>query len=301
MLRNKGEISTKMIVLILIGIASFVVLLIFLFRLDIGGESDIQMCRNSVIIKATASLSRETVPLKCPRKYVCITKNGDCAGMIKPKRINVRSDYEIYEALAEEMVDCWYMFGEGEYDYIQNDLLKKNYCSICSQILFDESLSKIYGINKTISKDEFYNYLATHLVSGRDVTYAEYILGTRDIDGLKQEISRSKDNPEGISSFGEIEIGKQYFLVMGITSGTSTFKWVLVATATVPLTIFSGGIAGIELAAGAMLISGHTSPHIGAIIVEGKGIKNEFMAPTIVEADPEQFEELKCGEVLTFS
>ena len=41
------------------------------------------------------------------------------------------------------------------------------------------------------------------------------------------------------------------------------------------------------------------SPSIGAITVEGDGVKNKFMTPTIQEASSEEFKALNCDDILT--
>ena len=41
------------------------------------------------------------------------------------------------------------------------------------------------------------------------------------------------------------------------------------------------------------------TPEIGAIIVEGNGVKNNFMAPTIQEANSNSLKKLNCYDVVT--
>ena len=139
---KKGEMSTQQIIMMIVLITSFVVILFFLFRLNLGGESQDQLCQNSVMMKASP-LSSSSTPLNCYRNYICITEDGSCEGLVKPEKIKVKSLDEIYEALANEMADCWWVFGEGKVNYVGDDLTYNNYCSICSQILFDDSLNEI--------------------------------------------------------------------------------------------------------------------------------------------------------------
>ena len=42
-------------------------------------------------------------------------------------------------------------------------------------------------------------------------------------------------------------------------------------------------------------------PKIVAILVEGDGVENYFMAPTIIQADSERFSEIGCKDILTLS
>ena len=57
----------------------------------------------------------------------------------------VKTETEVYGILADEMADCWWMFGEGKVNYVGKDLPEKQlYCSICSQLAFDNSLEEIF-------------------------------------------------------------------------------------------------------------------------------------------------------------
>lgn len=302
MINKKGELSTQQIVLIIILITSFAVILFFLFRLGLGERSEEQLCHNSVVQKASVF---SDAPLQCYRDYICITRDGSCEGLIKPKKIKVKSLDETYETLANEMADCWWMFGEGKVEYVGKDVTKNNYCSICSQIYFDGSLETLEGVeDKKISKDELYNYLAENEYSN-EKTYSEFLFGTNDLSLFEQE------------SFGNIEIGKQYFNVMGITSGVKNIWGSGIGVGGVAYTtigllnLFSlgppGWIAGTIVVgsaaatAGALTISDLVEPEIGAIVVQGNGIENQFMTPTIVETESAKFSALNCEEILTYA
>lgn len=306
---KKGEITTQQIVLLLILLVSFIIILFLLFRLDLFGQSDSEICHNSVVMKGNP-VSKEAVPLKCSRSYVCITKDGDCEAMTKPEVEKVKTKEEIYNVLAEEMANCWWMFGEGKVDYVADaTLLKNNYCSICSQILFDSSLREIEGIDGEISKDELYDYLAKTKMPDKDITYSYYLFGTNDINRLKSRLSSQAGEEV---SFGTIKVGKQYFVVTGITSEVNTIGWILRGAfvgALGAVTVASGGftvvaigvvVGGTAGGVAADEISDLVSPEIGAITIEGKeGVKNKFMVPTIQEANSGEFKLLNCEEILT--
>ena len=304
---KQAELSTQQIVLIIILIASFIVILFFLFRLGIGEESEEQLCRNSVLQKASVF---SEAPLQCYRDYVCITKDGSCEGLIKPEKIKVKSLDEVYGTLANEMADCWGIFGEGKVDYVGTDFTKNNYCSICSQIYFDDSLENLEGVkDKKISKDELYDYLTNNEYS-KDQTYSQYLFGTNNFGALKQEALQE----QGVGTFGKIEIEKQFFVVMVITNEVGTIPWVLTAAAgtvagivialnpigwvATGVTIVATSIVGSSV--GAAYAEG-VEPEIDAIVMEGNGISNNFMRPTIIEADSNKFEVLNCEDILTYA
>lgn len=318
-MEKRGELTTQQIVLLIILITSFVVVLFFLFRLDLGKESKSEICHNSVIMKGSSVLPEESVELKCNREYICITEDGSCEGLTKPKKFEVDSVEEVYEVLADKMAECWWMFGEGKVDYIGDKVAKRNYCSICSQILFDDSLEILFDDSLEnleeveegkISKDELYDYLSENEISEGE-TYSDYLFGTSDIENLKQQISEHEENTELIRTFGSINIGEQYYVVMGITSEIgNTYKWIGVGVGvlSIPAFIASAPVTGVILIGSGVLagttggsVAGLFEPEIGAITVEGEGIPNEFMAPTIQKASQEMFEVLNCKDVISYA
>lgn len=308
-----GELTTQQIVLLIILLISFAIILFLLFRLNLGKESEKELCHNSVMLRGAAAVPSEATPLKCSRTYLCITKDGSCEGLTKPEIEKVKTKEEIYQVLADEMADCWWMFGEGKVDYIGDKLTHKNYCSICSQVLFDDSLSEIEGIGGRIDKEEVYTYLFENEIE-EDVKYSYYLFRQNDFEELRQEISNEQG---GEFDFGMIEIGKQYYVVMGIVSSVKK-----------PWKAISGGLAsyyglgalrtffkispagwvsgiivgGVTVAGGvALTVSDLIDPEIMAVTVPGQGIDNQFMAPTIQEAESAKFKSLNCEEIITLS
>lgn len=305
---KRGELTTQQIITLIILLVSFAVILFLLFRLNLGGESNKEICHNSVVLKANPALPADSVTLDCDRTYICVTEDGSCEGMYNPIVEKVKTLDEVYEVLANEMSDCWWMFGEGKVKYISDTVLERNYCSICSQILFDDSLNNIEGIEDSIDKNELYEYLANNEVK-EGTTYSEYFFGTNDVESLKQSII-----DEGAStdlSFGEIVVGEQYYVVMGIISQIgNTYKWIAAGVGVLALPVILSGsfVYGAVIAAGAGVagtvgddIAGLVKPEILALIVAGDGIENEFMAPTIIETNPEKFSRINCHEILTYT
>src|SRR4030043_1597502 len=165
---KKADITTQQIVLLIILIASFAVILFFIFRLNLGKTSVEEVCHNSVVSRSSSVLPEESIPLNCQTTYICITKDGSCekmSGSFEKKKV-ATSD-EVYSVLANKMADCWWMFGEGKLNYVGEDLLSGNlYCSICSQLAFDNSLNDIFS-NGEIDKKNLYDYLSKTNISGK--------------------------------------------------------------------------------------------------------------------------------------
>jgi hypothetical protein len=310
--KKKGELSSEQIIVLAVLIMSFLAILFFIFRMEFGKESNMEVCHNSVVMRGSSVIPTDAVPLKCSREYVCLTKDGSCEGMTKSTIIKVKTKDELYGILAEQMANCWWEFGEGKINYVTSTMTKNNYCSICSQLFFDNSLNEIEGIDKNISKDEFYNYLSFTTVPNKNITYSKYFFGTDDISTLREQISNQAGKEV---SFGDIKVGGQYFVVMGITSQVKAITWVLggtaiggmavigLATAGIGtaafLAVVAGDVAGGAIGKGVAGISGLFSPQIGAIVVDGEGIKNKFMAPTIQGANSDEFKLLNCEDIVT--
>jgi len=312
---KKAELTTQQIVILIVLIMSFVVILYFLFRLNLGESSEKEICHNSVVMKGNPVLSKGDVSLNCKKTYVCLTEDGSCEAMTNPNIKKVETLPEIYKVLADEMADCWWMFGEGKIDYVGDKVLKKNYCSICTQLAFDESIKEsIEGIAEgKIDQDAFYDYLSeTPMLKGGE-TYTEYFFGTKDLESLKADILNSENNLKGIGTFGTINLDEQYFVIMGITTEIgNTYKWLGGAAAGIGVvSLFIPGInlvtsaiifgAGAGTVVGGGTMAGLFEPKIAAITVKGDGIDNEFMTPIIIEAKSETFELLNCKDILTLT
>jgi len=310
-MNKKGELTTQQIVILIVLIMSFVVILYFLFKLNLGESSEKEICHNSVVMKGNPVLSKGDVSLNCKRTYICLTKDGSCESMTNPDIKKVETLPEIYKVLADEMADCWWMFGEGKVKYVGDKLLQNNYCSICTQLAFDDSIKEsIEGIEEgKVNQDAFYDYLSETPMSEGGKTYTEYFFGTNNVPGLKADISGHEDNTEGATTFGTISIDKQYFVATGIVSEVGK-TWKILGAGLGVLAIISplGWVAGaIVVTSGVAAatygedVSEFFKPRIVAILVEGDGVENYFMAPTIVETRAETFELLNCKDILTLT
>lgn len=302
MKKTKGEITTEQIVLLVILLVSFIVILFLLFRLDLGKKSDSEICHNSVVMRGNSVIPADAVPLKCSRTYICITKDGSCENMTKPIIKKVATKDEVYSALAEEMANCWWTYGEGKVDYVGKDLLSThNYCSICSQIAFDDSLKEVQGVESGINEDELYNYLSVTPAPDKGMNYAEYLFGTNNINQLKGQTFKGEDGKDiTAQTFGTLNLNKQYFVLMGITSEVSGRGWKVAAVIGLTAAGFFTGGGGWALAGTILgtLITAY-GDEVVAVIVPGNGISNNFMAPTIQEANSESLSKLSCYDIIT--
>lgn len=295
---RKGEMTTQQIVTMIILIASFAVILFFLAQLGLGTETDSEICHNSVVTRgAGISEIADAVPLECKREAVCISKSGECEKMYKPKVIEVDDKIDVYKALAEEISNCWWMFGEGRVNYVGDTTLPKLYCSICDQVGFDSSVKEIFEGDE-FDKKEFYYYMSLANIT-EEKTYTEYLYGTNDLEALS-----------GGLPYGKINLDKQYFILTGMTSDVSTLGWAAIgAGALIGGTIYTVATGGTGLIAGVLAVGvagvggaavgGGTAYFVAPIIEDWMG--NKQISPSLIEANSKEFDNLKCEEIATRS
>ena len=204
-INKKGELTTKNLITIIVLITSFVIILFLLFRLDLGAVTDKEICHNSVVLKSKAQgLVGE---LDCKTNYVCISGGGECEEISPDETINVNADNkeEIMKVIADEMADCWWMFGEGELAYLGTDF-QGEHCAICSEIKFD---SLIQDELPEITYLEFYNYLSQTMKSDTE-SYLRYLYESFNVESV-QEINDKISIAEEI-----IDTKEKFVIVTGI-------------------------------------------------------------------------------------
>ncbi|MBU2503438.1 MAG: hypothetical protein KJ879_00065, partial [Nanoarchaeota archaeon] len=111
MLSKRGELTTKQLVTIIILITSFIIVLFLLFQLNLGETSDKEICHNSVTLRAKASVFSGS--LDCKTNYLCVSSGGSCEGITETStaEVDAGNKTQVMEALADEMVSCWWQFG----------------------------------------------------------------------------------------------------------------------------------------------------------------------------------------------
>ncbi len=197
---KKGEMTTKQLVTIIILILSFSVILFLIFRLDLGTTSNKEICRNSVLLSEKTDF--KSSPLDCRTNYLCISSDGECEGFSSTSEVKATTKNETMKALAEEMADCWWMFGEGEIDYVSKfpGLLDKNVCAVCSLVSFE-------GLDEEITHEEFYMYLSENKKSSSQ-TYSQYLYASNDLSDLRGLFpKRYFEN--------NLDLSKEYFILTG--------------------------------------------------------------------------------------
>jgi len=270
---KNAEITMKQIVVMIVLIISFAVILYFIVQLNLGEESTKEICHNSVVLKGS-SVAGEITSLNCKRTYLCLTQGDDCVeeGMPDATRIEkVSNKKEFFGILAEEMADCWWMYGEGEINYIGGiEIQKKLYCSICSQVAFDESIKELFEGKNTFSQKEIYDYLYSTKMPGKEINYSDYLFS-------------AAKKP---SNFRNVNLNEQYFILMGILPEKNRNAWLSIVSAS-PLVSATAGVVG------SLLFPNDTADFIGFLI---KGDKLETYRVSILNS--EDYKKLNCYDVV---
>lgn len=181
---KKGELTTKQLVTIIVLITSFIIVLLLFFRLDLGQTTDKEVCRNSVTLAGQAKLA--SGPLDCRTNYLCISGGNTCDSLSQTSEIEVDPEdkNQILMAIADEMSDCWWQFGEGKVNYGDTALFEKRVeYALCSIVAFDD---EVQGKVSEIGYQEFYEYLRTAQKS-QSQTYLQYLYGTNVLQGIDSE------------------------------------------------------------------------------------------------------------------
>lgn len=294
-MRNKrGELTTQQIVTLVILITSFAIILFFIFRLGLGEETDKEICHNSVVTRALSILPADTVPLKCKKEYVCLTADGTCEKMTSPVIKKVGDEQELYGVLADQLADCWWMFGEGELNYAGDAALSTtHYCSLCSQIAFDDSIKdEIFAGQDTFSRAEFFDYMNKHEVK-EGITYHQYLYDYR-----MQEFNID------YSKYGSYSLDSQYYAMMGITDKISDYtKWAFAGVAVVGLVVATPIVGPSSLVLGSVLFgagsAGGTYFFLTPVLEGKSGL--DYTRASLVEVNSNEFKALGCEEISSLS
>ncbi len=204
---RKGELTTQQIVTIVIILASFVILLYFLFRINPGETSSKQICYNSIVLSSKGAGLIGS--LDCKTNYMCLS-GGDSCNDFNPTvtaKVDVAKKEEVLKALADEIADCWWMFGEGKIDYVSS-VAGDSHCAVCSRVKFDK---KIQDTIKEITYAELADYMKTHQ-SNHDTSqsYLKYLYGANSLESSNTELKDFNINSIPIKT------SNNYVIVTGI-------------------------------------------------------------------------------------
>jgi hypothetical protein len=123
---SKRGVGPKFFVGLVIAIAGFVIVLFFIGKFGFQDLGVDEVCKFSVLSRATTPAGKNLVPLKCTTDKICLTKGlfGKCeqfAGEENVVKVKLSGDdrdvaAKIEEVSAKAMYDCWQMMGQGKLD-----------------------------------------------------------------------------------------------------------------------------------------------------------------------------------------
>lgn len=203
---KKADLTANQIIAIVVLIVSFAVILLFFFMLDLKKSTDIEVCRNSVVMKSIKVFGGLT-SFNCKTQDVLIKET-------EPEKI--------YAKLAELQRECFWMFGELKIDFA------KDTCAICSIIEFEKK-------DAQLSISDYVNYLQKTNIPGEDVSYAFYLYrqpklqpqGANRIDASKKYMVLFKKEEYstvfGVKLINPFKTGEAIHSVVGIKPYTSDY------------------------------------------------------------------------------
>ncbi len=212
---KRGELTTQQIIMIIILIASFVILLYFLFRINPAETSSKQICYNSVVLLDKGS--GLVGSLDCKTNYLCLSGGDGCADFNPTVTASVDPSKKegVMKEIADEMADCWWMFGEGKINYGTAEGTSIKY-ALCSIIEFDK---KVQEKVPEISYSELYQYMQAHQSShATSQSYLQYLYGVNDVNLL---VVQSQFHVNVAQD--KIDTSKKYSIITGIDDNVSPF------------------------------------------------------------------------------
>ena len=216
---KKAEMSSKMIVSLVLLITGFIIILSVFFSFDWESNTDAQVCHQSVLLRATSNqiVSMDLTQLNCKTQKHCLTSSlfffffesvfkGD--DEVKKKRVSEIE--EIQRFISDEVVDCWSMMGEGKVSVFSPSIAQKvglgtvySSCVVCSRIAFDEDLKISQNELKNL---DLYDYMKKTKISGKEITYAEYFSDSQTVPDVGQGDEIKFSVPEVSKENGKTEL-----------------------------------------------------------------------------------------------
>lgn len=181
---KKGEMTSKQLVTIILLIASFAIILLVFSQIDWTGEIDREICKQSVIIRATMpAVGQNLIPLNCRTSKICVTSGligGKCeeefTNVKSITKANVQEVKQVEKLIAGEIIGCWNTMGEGKVSLFSQYWAETfgvggvyPTCVICSRIAFDEKL------DLDLEKMNVLKYMKEYKIPEGDVSYYEYL------------------------------------------------------------------------------------------------------------------------------
>lgn len=296
MREKKGDLTAKQLITIIILVISFAIIVIFFFLLNLRGTIDKETCRNSILLRGSLPAGRDVVSLECKTQDICLSMGDDCEvsreGMTT---IKVRSESELMGEMVNILYDCWWMTGEGKVNYLSSGIgFEEHYCSICSEVYFDNKIKQRYG--NGIKYEKIYDYMKQTKVPGKEESYLFYFFKLNSLESLRNDLLAS-ENPVDIYEY-TIDPSKGYVAVTSVIQAGWASRAIGTAIGAV---VVGGGVFLAPFTAGASIVAGGAAAGgiIGFMIGGAAETDTKYMVPRYLEFKGEELEALNCKEYVT--
>lgn len=190
---KKAEISSSFLIKLVLLLVGFGILVYAVVGFVSPGNIDRTACHQSVILRGTISEGLvmdqlKNIPnLQCETKKLCITDKifgDDCSYSGKSgkdyviERISGDKDKKqeaLKRIVSREIAECWHIMAEGKLQiFTRPFMFSESQCVICTQVEFGENIQKEFkNINGVVK------YMVEHKVPGKEVSYYEFLYGTK--------------------------------------------------------------------------------------------------------------------------
>ena len=190
---KRGSEKYYIIISLILGLIVLSLSLYFIFHEYFTKEEiDWEACRQSIILRSTIPTSkkpifasiddlREAFPLKCKTEVIEVDLDGSKInwddnskeGKREKVKAMLKFQEEISKVVADALVRCWALVGEGKYDIFPIDIAQGKYALLCSRIHFSKNTQLFdSNIKSYVDKNFAINipfYLTTHDMNGNKI------------------------------------------------------------------------------------------------------------------------------------
>jgi hypothetical protein len=242
---KRGELTSTQIIMIVLAILGFLILLAFYMQLKSDNYTSDEVCKLSVVSRATAAEVKQgtqsLVPLQCTTSKICLTttNSGVCNQFVGEKGVvnvvlskNKANDVageeqqarEIEKQMADSMLNCWNMMGQGKLDLFGT--LKEGYgfeqskarCVVCTRVAIANDVSA-----NVLAKVDVNKYMEKYTVPGTSLTYTQAMT-----DGATSSYSTFKgEGTDSVKSTDSVRIEDS-------TANETAFIFMQVKSKTIP-------------------------------------------------------------------
>lgn len=301
--QKKGELTSEQIVTIVILIVSFSVILLFFLVFGFKSEITKETCRNSVVLRGSTPLGKETVRLQCKTQEVCITMGKNCGvERADVEVLKVKNKDDLLNHLADLMYDCWWQMGGGKINYAPSGW-RGQYCVMCDVITFDDSIKNNPSLNKITLKELFVKLQEKKVPNG-DANYLYYLYGFNSIGAALEAYGEKNEQFSGeiLNSVLDFSQNSKYALVTAVESGASLPWTGSIAGAGALATAIVGAKTGAAVCTVVSPVVGTVICGVGGGVIAGTAAflisssTNEavFLSPMYLPFDQDNIKKLEC-------